>query len=107
MLGLLPRLPDRIRVERPYRPDGWHVLDASIAPAYPGRPMTNVDPARPTQHDDADLPPRPERPDCCAGGCATCVLDGYFEDVRRWEIEVASIQERRRLAAIAAGTDAA
>ncbi|MGQ0528249.1 MAG: oxidoreductase-like domain-containing protein [Panacagrimonas sp.] len=37
------------------------------------------------------LPPRPERPDCCGGGCAVCVLDGYFEDVQRWEREVSAI----------------
>jgi len=61
--------------------------------------MNTADPARVGPHDDAELPPRPERPDCCAGGCATCVLDGYFEDVQRWEAEVAAIQERRRQAA--------
>lgn len=66
--------------------------------------MTTVDPARAGPLDDAELPPRPERPDCCAGGCATCVLDGYFEDVQRWEAEVAAIQERRsRLAAAVPG----
>jgi hypothetical protein len=51
------------------------------------------------EDDEKDLPPRPERPDCCAGGCATCVLDGYVEDVQRWEAEVAAIRARRRLAA--------
>lgn len=61
--------------------------------------MSTADPARDGQQDDAEWPPRPERPDCCAGGCATCVLDGYFEDVQRWEAEVAAIQERRRQAA--------
>ena len=69
--------------------------------------MNTVDPARSDTEHGADLPPRPERPDCCAGGCATCVLDGYFEDVQRWQAEVAAIQERRRLAAATPGADVA
>jgi hypothetical protein len=60
--------------------------------------MTTVDRPK-SEGEGAELPPRPERPDCCAGGCATCVLDGYFEDVQRWEAEVAAIQARRNLAA--------
>lgn len=48
------------------------------------------------------LPPPPERPDCCNGGCAVCVLEGYPEEVERWEREVAAIKaqhlaERARL----------
>ena len=66
--------------------------------------MNTVDPARARTQEDSELPPRPERPDCCAGGCATCVLDGYFEDVQRWEAEVAAIEQRRRLAATTPGT---
>ncbi len=53
--------------------------------------MPSVDlPAMP----EPELPPRPDRPDCCAGGCATCVLDDYFEEVQRWEQQVAEIRAR-------------
>lgn len=45
---------------------------------------------------DSELPPAPERPDCCGGGCAVCVLDGYFEDVQRWERDIAAIQAARQ-----------
>lgn len=41
------------------------------------------------------LPPEPERPDCCAGGCAICVLDDYFEQMQRWRAEVAAIEAAR------------
>jgi hypothetical protein len=30
------------------------------------------------------LPPEPERPDCCNGGCAVCVLDGFEDEVEAW-----------------------
>lgn len=43
---------------------------------------------------DPELPPPPERPDCCNGGCAVCVLEGYPEEVERWEQEVAAIKTR-------------
>jgi hypothetical protein len=42
------------------------------------------------------LPPRPEAGDCCGGGCAVCVLDGYQEEVERWEKQVAEILARRQ-----------
>ena len=51
-------------------------------------------PAHPPERSEPEFPPRPERPDCCAGGCATCVLDGYFEDVQRWEAQVEEIRAR-------------
>jgi hypothetical protein len=41
---------------------------------------------------EPELPPPPERPDCCAGGCATCVLDVYFDEVQAWKAECARIQ---------------
>lgn len=44
---------------------------------------------------DEELPPKPERPDCCNGGCAVCVLEGYDDEVRRWEEQVAEILRRR------------
>lgn len=40
---------------------------------------------------DRILPAAPERPDCCGGGCAVCVLDGYAEEVERWEAEVRAL----------------
>ena len=43
----------------------------------------------------ATLPPRPERPDCCAGGCATCVLDTYADELAAWEAQVETIQQQR------------
>lgn len=49
----------------------------------------------PPAADDADLPPFPEKPDCCFGGCANCVLDGYAEDVADWHKRVAEIRARR------------
>lgn len=41
------------------------------------------------------LPPRPEPGDCCGGGCAVCVLEGYTEEVERWEQQVAEILRLR------------
>ena len=58
----------------------------------------------PTADTEEPLPPRPEAGDCCNGGCAVCVLEGYDEEVARWEREVAEIKARnavRRMAASA------
>lgn len=41
------------------------------------------------------LPPPPERPDCCFGGCAQCVLDDYTEAMERWHAEVEAILRNR------------
>ena len=46
-----------------------------------------------------DLPPRPITPDCCGGGCAVCVLDGFQEEVEAWERKVAEILRQRQEAA--------
>lgn len=48
---------------------------------------------------DDELPPPPERPDCCFGGCAQCVLDDYAEQMQRWQDEVEAIRKRRETAA--------
>lgn len=50
--------------------------------------------------DELQLPPPPERPDCCNGGCAVCVLEGYPEEVEAWERTVAALREQhaRRMA---------
>lgn len=45
--------------------------------------------------EEEPLPPRPEAGDCCNGGCAVCVLDGYQEEVEAWEREVEAILARR------------
>lgn len=45
--------------------------------------------------EDEDLPPYPDRPDCCNGGCAVCVLDDYAEEVNAWRRKVAEIRARR------------
>lgn len=55
-----------------------------------------MSPTEPQQQPDLELPPKPDMPDCCAGGCATCVLDDYAEDMRRWRAEVAAIEALRR-----------
>jgi hypothetical protein len=55
-------------------------------------------PSASIEPDDADLPPRPERPDCCFGGCAICVLDAYQDELARWEAQVEEIQKQRRAA---------
>jgi len=44
---------------------------------------------------EEELPPFPEKPDCCFGGCAVCVLDGYTEEVEAWEKRVAEIRRLR------------
>ncbi len=49
--------------------------------------MGDTDPAE-------DLPP-PERPDCCFGGCAQCVLDDYTEALAQWRAEVEALRARR------------
>lgn len=51
---------------------------------------------------EPDLPPPPERPDCCGGGCAICVLDGYFDEVQRWQKTVEEIHTRHLAAQEAA-----
>lgn len=58
-----------------------------------------------TTPDDIDaqlpLPPEPERPDCCNGGCAVCVLEGYPEEMAAWRQrceEILAERERRRAA---------
>jgi hypothetical protein len=48
---------------------------------------------------DEPEPPFPEKPDCCFGGCAVCVLDGYAEEVAAWQQRVAEIRARREAAA--------
>lgn len=48
--------------------------------------------------DDPELPPPPDRPDCCFGGCAQCVLDDYAEQMRRWQEQVDAILARREAA---------
>ncbi|HEY9545766.1 MAG TPA: oxidoreductase-like domain-containing protein [Solimonas sp.] len=53
------------------------------------------DKPEPAQCADEELPPPPERPDCCFGGCAQCVLDDYAEQMQRWQAEVDAIQQRR------------
>ena len=67
------------------------MLDRMAHRDYAHRSMRTANPPEPVE---PELPPRPERPDCCAGGCATCVLDGYFEEVQRWEEQVAQIRAR-------------
>ncbi|WP_029889564.1 oxidoreductase-like domain-containing protein [Polycyclovorans algicola] len=37
------------------------------------------------------LPPKPDLPDCCAGGCATCVLMDYADEMAAWRAECARI----------------
>lgn len=49
----------------------------------------------PVPEPDEALPPFPEKPDCCFGGCAVCVLDGYAEEVEAWERRVAEIRRQR------------
>lgn len=47
------------------------------------------------------LPPEPDRPDCCNGGCAVCVLEGYPEEMAAWRQQCAEVmaeRERRRAA---------
>jgi hypothetical protein len=43
------------------------------------------------------LPPEPERPDCCNGGCAVCVLDGFEDEVEAWRRQCEAILARREL----------
>jgi hypothetical protein len=50
---------------------------------------------------DPALPPEPERPDCCAGGCAICVLDAYVEEMRQWREAVAAIEAARQARVVA------
>lgn len=38
------------------------------------------------------LPPAPDRPDCCAGGCAICVLEDYVDEMAAWRAECARLE---------------
>lgn len=60
-----------------------------------------------TPAEDEDLPPQPEMPDCCNGGCAVCVLDGWPEEVQAWRLKVAEIRRQRAEAAAAPAQNAA
>ncbi|WP_420467153.1 oxidoreductase-like domain-containing protein [Panacagrimonas sp.] len=55
----------------------------------------------PEPHPSPQLPPPPERPDCCGGGCAVCVLDTYQEELMRWQAEVEALEQAHQ-----AGRDA-
>jgi len=55
----------------------------------------------PTPEEDEGLPPQPEMPDCCNGGCAVCVLEGWPEEVQAWRLQVAEIRRQRAEAAAA------
>ena len=54
--------------------------------------------ARPETADKPELPPPPERPDCCFGGCAQCVLDDYAEAMARWQQACEEIEQRHAAA---------
>jgi hypothetical protein len=56
---------------------------------------------------DDDLPPQPDMPDCCNGGCAVCVLDGWAEEVQAWRKQVEQIRQKRAETAAAAAKDGA
>ncbi|HSW15503.1 MAG TPA: oxidoreductase-like domain-containing protein [Solimonas sp.] len=45
--------------------------------------------------DETDLPPYPDQPDCCNGGCAVCVLEGWPEEVAAWKQQVEEIRRLR------------
>lgn len=66
--------------------------------------MSPTEPSPPT--DDLELPPKPDMPDCCAGGCAQCVLDDYAEEMRHWRAAVAAIEALRKQRAAAAAPPA-
>lgn len=55
--------------------------DAAAAPSFP-------------YDADEPLPLRPEAGDCCNGGCAVCVLEGYDEEVAAWEQKLAQVEAR-------------
>lgn len=60
-----------------------------------------------TPTDTPELPPEPDRPDCCNGGCAVCVLDGYAEEMHAWRRACAAILDAHRQARRAAPDAAA
>ncbi len=57
--------------------------------------MSTPQAQQPPQRFEEEEPPFPEKPDCCLGGCAVCVLDGYTEEVEAWEKRVSEIRARR------------
>lgn len=48
--------------------------------------------------DDPELPLPPDQPDCCNGGCAVCVLEGFDDEVAAWKRQVDEILARRAAA---------
>ncbi|MEK6807082.1 MAG: oxidoreductase-like domain-containing protein [Pseudomonadota bacterium] len=59
-------------------------------------PFVVSSPATPGVSNHEELPPKPEMPDCCGGGCGICVLEGYDEELKRWEQEVERILAARK-----------
>ena len=57
--------------------------------------MSGVQPFRYPTPDETDLPPYPDQPDCCNGGCAVCVLEGWPEEVAAWKEKVEEIRAKR------------
>ncbi|SHG64578.1 Oxidoreductase-like protein, N-terminal [Hydrocarboniphaga daqingensis] len=45
--------------------------------------------------DEEPMPPQPDRPDCCNGGCAVCVLDGFDEEMDLWRQACRAVLARR------------
>lgn len=45
--------------------------------------------------DEEPLPPQPDRPDCCNGGCAVCVLEGFDDELELWRRACDEILARR------------
>ncbi len=42
----------------------------------------------------SEKPTRPEEWECCESGCAPCVWDTYYEEVREWNAAQKTIEQQ-------------
>ena len=58
----------------------------------------NDDPkASAVEDEEEPLPLEPYRPDCCNGGCAVCVLEGFDDEMALWRRACNEVLARRAL----------
>jgi hypothetical protein len=55
----------------------------------------NDDTSLQASEEEEPLPLEPYRPDCCNGGCAVCVLEGFDDEMALWRRACNEVLARR------------